>query len=356
MKATTALVIVLCLSQPCARAGDAVTLKTGELKPCKVTGSNGDQIFALFEVRPELPASPIRIPHATIARIDFGPDPHRDVFLRDATRAQIGDLKTLWQQFAPLLSAPGSPSGRIGLRLGLLLLDPVNPESTEEALRIFSLVCEQAASQREKESAAQGKLRAWSALGKTAEAMNSAEYILRTQTGPNLRAEAHLTLAENTASALARFLEENPRWELDEAAARERTRLYHSALHAYLLPALFPGITPELGLRGFWGALRLHKACNAPASAADTARDLIALYPATPEAQQAATFLATLPASLREPNATTALRQENDSGPPTPENKNAPYESQNQTVSHQNTMDPSPASTKRRKRSSHGVK
>lgn len=337
----------------CAQAADVVILKTGERKTCTITGGDRDHILALIQPVATLPPLPISIRKEHAGSLEFGPAPERDTLIHKSTKSHLHELRTLWKEFAPLLEVNGSPSGRIGLRLGLVLLEATTPEETDEALAIFSFVANNANLLRDREAGEQGKLRAWTALGKTAEALSAAHKHLKTATSSNLCAEARLTLAAALETELSTHLNENPRWTEDEAANQERTRLYHDALDYYLLPALLPDVTPDLAIRGLWGAVRLHQKCNAPALAAETAKDLIALYPATKHASDAAAFLASLPAAIREQTGVDPAQK--NTRTEDPHNRTQPsYEEPNASVPVQNTLDSPPAPAKRRKRSRDG--
>ncbi len=337
----------------CAQAADVVILKTGERKTCTITGGDRDHILALMQPVAALPPIPISIRKEHAASLEFGPAPERDILIHEFTKSNLNELRTLWKEFAQLLEVNGSPSGRIGLRLGLVLLEATNADATAEALAVFSVVANGACLSRDREAGEQGKLRAWTALEKTAEALSAAHKHLKTATNSNLCAEARLTLAAALEVELASHLKENPRWTEDEAASQERTRLYHAALDYYLLPALLPGVAPDLAIRGLWGAMRLHQKCNAPALAAETAKDLIALYPATKHAIDAAAFLASLPATIRELSGADPAQKTNRTEGP--HDRNHPsYEEPNASVPIQNTLDSPPAPAKRRKRSRDG--
>lgn len=337
----------------CAHAADVIVLKTGERKICTITGGDHDHILALIQPVATLPPIPISIRKEHAASLEFGPAPERDTQNKESPQADLKELRALWKKFVPLMEMSGSPSGRIGLRLGLLLLETANTEAVAEALAIFSAVANGACLLRDREAGEQGRLRAWTALGKTAEAVAAAERHLQTATSSNLRAEARLTLAAALESELATHLKKNPRWTEDEAAKKERARLYHEALDDYLLPAILPDVAPDLAIRGLWGAVRIHQQCNAPALAAETAKDLIALYPATKHAIDAAVFLASLPATIHE--QTEAYPPQKDIRAEKTHNKHQPsYEESNASVPIQNTLDSPPAPAKRRKRSRDG--
>ncbi len=297
--------IILCicnLSLPLlCHAVDIALLKGGERRPCVIAGVEGETVLVETRPVPDFPPVSVRIPRNQISGIEFGPDAQRDALIQKATLAQLPELKLLWERFAPLLNCEDSPSARIGLRYGLVLLESDNTAQREWALPVFAKIAEYAWHPNDRDAARQGKLRALMAINQVPEAVAAASELLKSDAAlsPPLAAEARLILGKNTEAELRQLLEENPRWEEDDAVRTKRNRLYHCALDLYLLPALLPDVSPELALRGLWGAFGIHRLCGDQALAAETARDLIAFYPSTTFAKESAKFLDSLPAELR---------------------------------------------------------
>lgn len=332
-----------------SQAGDVVTLKNGVRKFCQVVGGEGLDVIVSSQPIAELPPFESRYPKSQIASIEFGQYPYLETLLRQSTVTKAEELVSLWNRFVPLLGFTGSPSSRIGLRLGLLYLETTDKSLLQAALDIFSQIAEGGTDLSDRESAQQGRLRVWIALGRGSDAVLEALKILTRPGGSNLWAEANITLADAKARELAQLLEDNPRWEEDEAAGTERTRLYHESLDFYLLAALLPEVAPGLAARGLWGALAIYVKCDETSRAADTARDLSTLFPGTPFGAKAADFLSTLPTEIQN---NTEDRQKQPTAHPIQDavNDHLLYEPQNPSVSSETTLDTSGAPPKRRKR------
>jgi hypothetical protein len=328
-------------------AADVLVLKTGERRLCHIAGVEGENLLLLSQPVKELPAILLPCPRQQVASIEFDQDSQLERQLKEATRLELPELRLIWGKFSPLLGSASSPSGKIGLRLGLRLLEERSASSSLEALTVFSNVASEASATHDREAARQGKLRAWTALGKLREAGAEAELVLNSETGASLAAEARLVLAAANESALVTLLDENPRWEEDNSARAQRTALYHKTLDLFLLAALLPGGSPELAMRGLWGAMGVHRRCGEHFLAAETARDLIAFYPASSFAKKASEFLETLPSEIREraPAPASPAANERPFGPPTTNSDENNLQSDPQ-------KEPAPAAaSKRRKRS-----
>ena len=331
-----------------SQGADVVVLKNGERRVCRIAGVEKENLLLVSQPVADLPPFVLSFPREQTASIEFGPDPQRDKWLRESSILHLAELRSLWEKLAPLLSVASSPVGRIGLRFGLVLLEEGSPLSGAEALAVFSRVALEAADTHEHEAGLQGKLRAWTMLGKTSEAGAEAEALLKTDIGACLAAEARLVLAAANEGALIQLLEENPRWEEDDNVRPERNALYHKTLDLFLQAALLPGGSPELAMRGLWGTLGIHRRCGQLSLAAETARDLIAFFPGSAFALKATLFLESLPSEIREP----------DPGWPAPASLDLtqtrispnPNEKKIHSDSHKDS-DPPAATPKRRKRS-----
>jgi len=285
-----ALFALLLASTFLCKAADVVVLKNGERRVCRIAGVEGETLLLVSQPVADLAPFVLSLPRQQTASVEFGPDPKREKWLREASKLQLTELRSLWGKFAPLLPVTSSPGGRIGLRFGLVLLEEGSLPSCAEALSVFSRVAHEATDTREHEAGLQGRLRAWIMLGLSAEAVAEAEALLKTLTGACLAAEARLVLAAANEAALIHLLEENPRWEEDENVRPERNALYHKTLDLFLQAALLPGGSPELAMRGLWGALGIHRRCGELLLAAETARDLIAFFPSSDFATKANLF------------------------------------------------------------------
>ncbi len=90
----------------------------------------------------------------------------------------------------------------------------------------------------------------------------------------------------------------------------QRHKLHKRALELFLYPALFYGSDNAKAARGLWGAVGIHRLGGDDAEAMEVARDIVALYPATPEAKLAGAYLETLPPELLARDAAREAAEE----------------------------------------------
>ncbi len=293
---TATLLSTMSLRPPSAKA-DSIGLTNGEKLTGRIRGMERETV--LLETTPVRGYPPVnqRIGKATIARLEFAPDLERDRLAGSGDPAQISALKAAWLELSPFLGVANSPAARLGLRYALLLMEAEGTESKDEALGIFSTISKEAPEATERAAAGQGRLRTLILSGRSSEALQEAESLLKEGADPALCAEAHLIVAGGHAKKLRLHLEENPRWNEDERAGAERERLRNLALDSCLLAGLGSESPPELAVRGLLGALQIHKLCGDQSRALEIARDIAAIYPGHPGAQIAREFLTRATAS-----------------------------------------------------------
>ena len=282
--------LLLLLTAPLVIA-DTVTLLGGERKNGRILGMEGQTLVLSAQPVPGLPHVELRLPTSRLAALEFHADPSREEFLQSAGQEQIVEVGLLWERFAPLLSLPGAPSARIGLRHGLLLLGANQREGRGDALALFERIARGAPLPAEREAAKQGVLRCLLAEGHWERAETEAGCISKTVCGTPLLAEARLTLGLVQAARLRAFLEDNPRWREDDFILPEWDRLQASALDGLLGAALLPGVPGELAARGLRAAMDVHALAGDTVRARMVAQDLAAFYAGTGEAAAALEWL-----------------------------------------------------------------
>jgi len=312
-KILLSLFLLLAAAFP-ALAQDTLVLKSGERRTGTILSAD-DKSFRL-EVKLGEPATPgapapkasTTIPRADVDFIEFASDPARDEKLRTATTANIVEIEVYWNRQRPWLSFPRSPAGKIGTRLGHLLLDTKDPERSRRALDIFTEIESTSWDASDKTAARQGRLRAMVATGQAEAAIGEAQKLAAETEDPEILIEANYILAQAADREFRAFLAENPRWDIDQFVVQQRHDIYNRVLALYLYPSLFHGSDNEKAARGLWGAVGIYqlaaknaKEAGDPALeksqtelAIETSRDIAALYPATPEAKLAADYLASL--------------------------------------------------------------
>ena len=267
---------------------DTVTLSDGSRKTGRVLGVEQDMLILSAQPVPGLPTVELRFPKTRITAIEFEENTQRDSFIHGARKPDLPEIALLWERFAPLLTAPGSPSARIGLRYGLLLLEAGAPGGLTDPLPLFEKI---AASPAEREAAKQGVLRSLLSSKQWARAETEALSVARSACGTPLLAEARLAIGFVQSARLRELLQENPRWQEDDFVRPERNRLHDSALDGLLGAALLPGVPPEMAARGLLGALRVYEMDGNPPHARAVATDLASLHPTSNEAASARDWL-----------------------------------------------------------------
>jgi len=277
---------------------DVLFLKDGSRRAGKLIGQDGDMLRVQVRILPGQPAATLGIPRAEVERIEFADDEERDEFLR---RAEVEDLllaARYWGAGERFLDITGSPAARIGLRYADLLLASDNRATKERALELFRRIETTAWSEQDKADARRGRLRAMIATGNAADAVEEARQLADTAEEPAVLIEAKYILASVAARDLRDLEEANPRWEEDIFVRPERARLYEEALDLFLFAPLFYGSDAGPSARGLWAVLEIYRDAGELVPAMETARDLLALYPGTSQAQRAEQFLTTLPEDI----------------------------------------------------------
>ncbi len=330
---------------------DLVSMKDGRQHSGRITGQVEEAILLEIQPEPTLPPVLQRLPVSQVAALRFAPNSSLEEWLWNSSPPNQDAVAALWDRFAPLLKNEGSPAAKIGLRLGLFLLNTKVPSSQDAALALFTRISSDSPNPSDRAAAVQGKLRALLSLGKNQEAFAEANASLQNNPSPALAAEAQLTLASLAEAQFREFLEENPRWKDDPRVRPEHDALYHKLLDLYLPPALNQEVPSELAQRALWGALNLYRLCDEMPKAVEIARDILVFFPNGYVAQSASSFLQSLPPSaLQVPPAANALR--NSSAQKTAASANEDY------ANPEKTTDPAPAATpapRARKRSRAGT-
>jgi hypothetical protein len=272
---------------------DTVTLVDGESRTGWIWGVEREALVLFSQPIPELPAVDVRIPKTRVAAITFGADAQREAFLQNSTREHLPELAKLWSRYAPLLSVRGSPTARIGLRYGGLLLEAEAPARTTEPLVLFEKIAQDAPTQEEQEAAKQGILRALLRDRQWDRAESEATAIAKTKCGTPLLAEARLTVGMVQKKWLQEFIADNPKWAEDEFATPERDRLHCGALDNLLGAALLPGVPGALAARARSCALEVFDSAGERPRAAMVAGDIIRFHAGTSEAAAAREWLQT---------------------------------------------------------------
>lgn len=278
---------------------DAVVLNTGERRVGRITAVDAQSFTFEMTVVAGQPLAVIKVPRASVSQVDFGPDEARDAFLTQATPAQVAKVAPYWAKWEPFLAIPKSPSARIGIRYGALLIDSNDKANLATARDLFARLEREAWSEEDRMMAKQGRLRVMIAVGQGKEAVAEATELVKSATDPAVIIEAKYILARAADESLRKLVEENPRWQEDDRVRPERNRLYHEAVDDYLDPYLAYAARGEAVARGLWRLVDLYRFVGESQLALETARDVVALYAGTPYAKSAADWIARLPAEAK---------------------------------------------------------
>jgi hypothetical protein len=331
-RALLALLTSACL----ADAQDVLEMKAGAPRTGKIIAIDEKSIRLQLDIPTQDGSVPratpsISIPRADVRSIEFASDPERERAMRSAGPQDIPALEDYWEQFTPWLETPRSPSAAIACALGNALLATKERRNAERALQLFKLVEEKAWQTSDRDRAREGRLRAMSATGRAEKAIEEAKTLAAETENPEILIEANHLMAQAAEKQLRAFLKENPRWDIDPNVIDERHKLHGRVLELYLYPSLFFGTNNEKAARGLWGAVGIYQLCGDQQLAIETSRDIVAFYPATPDASHAKAYLTSLsPEKLAtdwEAEGKKEIHEDTSQKPPSPEASPTPEES-----------------------------
>ena len=319
MKST--LLILLAVTCIAAHAQDVLEMKTGSRRAGKIISFDEKFIRLELDLTAQGSSSArsvasIALPRGDVLSIDFASNSQRDAAIRSAAAQDIDALDGYWIEFKPWLEMPRSPSGSIACALGNALLATKERKNADRALELFTLVEEKAWQDSDKARAREGRLRAMTATGKAAKAIEEAKALAAETEDPEILIEANYLLAQAAEKELKDFLKENPRWDIDTSVIDQRHRLYNRVLELYLYPSLFFGTNNEKAARGLWGAIGIYRASGEERLAIETSRDIHTFYPKTQEAEQARDYLASLKPEQLRADSEAEARKEMPESPP----------------------------------------
>ncbi|MFN0129429.1 MAG: tetratricopeptide repeat protein [Verrucomicrobiales bacterium] len=282
-------------SSPADPWPDSITLTRGTTVRCRIMSVTEESIVIQYPPRPGSQAAALSrtLAWSDVKAVDFSMDSefHRLVKVTDP-RKDMPRLVARWTTLAPLLHRPHHPVGELGLALARLALVHPDPQTKHRALSVCEAIasCDWNHSRRHRARLLRAQL--FSSAGKNEEASQEA----RSLVGDPLVAAAtgmaaHVMLANLAFSQLRQIDSDHPRWMEDDTIRPKRESLYHQSLDHALSPSAFQGAVEEPATEGLWIAVSLLDYAGQRAAAANTARDLIHLYPKSPAATQAHSFL-----------------------------------------------------------------
>lgn len=267
-------------------APDVILLEDGQEVRAAATSVSDGRLS--IKVKSQYGSVVRQIPLDQISTVKFGDS---ETLLESLpTTMDVGALRTLWSARKPLLSVPGSPAGAVGLRLARVLLDATPPDPATADTVLTAVEADDWDSDRRSRA---GSLRFEVILrsGDAESARTQAREALADEGSPRLRLAASRYLAQDSIASYRQLVEENPRWEIDPFTRPERDRLYFLTRELLLLPYLERGFSPAEAAGGLWELVQFLAEVGETDDAQQVAGDIIAVFPDTPEAELAHTFL-----------------------------------------------------------------
>ena len=306
---------------------DFLTLTNGTVVRCRIREASPASVVREYPRLGLRDASPLtrEVPWSGVRFAEFSMDEafHRLLAATDPLK-DLPRLTSRWTALAPLLDRPNHPAGELGLALARLSLAHPDTAPRNRALAVCREIAARDWQPARRHHARWLLARLFAALGRSKEAAAEARQLAADTTAPPEAAmPAWVMVAGIDFAALRKLEEENPRWAEDDIVRPQRESLFHQALDAALKPSLFHGSLEAPASEGLWIAIEgLDRSGQLPA-AADTARDLIKLHPATPRAAEARAFLQRHrlpldPAAAPEPPPDPAPASASPPAPPAP--------------------------------------
>lgn len=272
---------------------DILEMQDGSCREGKILSIDANYIrMELPPPEPHRPSLILSEPRDRIKALLFSMDEDFENLLTH--ERDMGKLQSAWFRFLPFISEAHSPAGRIGNVWGEELARSKEERTRLSALSVFRKVETLAWDSTERERAQQKRLEWMLNEGRFKDAYEEVLPLSSVGATPAIRAIASLIIGSVFTEAFREFTKENPRWEEDVRVRDKREQLYRDAVEWHLRPALLLGVE-AYAARGLWGALENLERGGESTQAIALAYDLLALYPDSPEAEQAKIWLESIP-------------------------------------------------------------
>jgi len=274
---------------------DILTLSNGTSVACRILTASPDAVKIEYSAGKSAAGktSTREVPWSALRSAEFSMDDefHR---LLDATDP-IKDTPRLaarWNTLVPMIGRPNHPAGDLALALARLSLNHPENSARHRALDACQAVATNDWNPSRRHHARWLQVRILAAIGRPDEAATQARQLANE---PNATPEAAMPAwafsARTDFAALRKLEQDHPKWSEDDVVRPERDALFHQTLDNALKPSLFHGALEQPASDGLWTAIEVLEFAQQLPAAADTARDLLKLYPASPRARDAANFL-----------------------------------------------------------------
>ncbi len=281
------------------RAQDTVHLKDGRVESGLVT----EQASGFLVLRPAKPGQALqRIETGKVATVRFGSRPEMERAAAAQGNERLELLRRIWYLMRPSIALPESPAGEWGLQFAAAILNSELPDHVRLSFEVFQTIETTDWNRDRRHAARRGRFNAMLNLGLMEEAMAEAHRVADdpNQEDPELLILARMMLGDLAFRQLKELEKEHPRWDLDDEVRPQRNALYDRALDHYLFAHLYHGDQTEAAARGLWAAVQVMRHGGESAAATARARDLLSLYPGTPEAATAGALAKDAPPELPE--------------------------------------------------------
>jgi hypothetical protein len=286
------IMVTVAMSAPGALgAEDEVTLKNGSVTKGKIVSlANGNLAVDVMASFGTVKSS---VPLATVQTVRLGDDDALRKLIAPGSTPSLEALKNAWQRLDPLLVVPGTPGPAVGVVLAKKLLDARDAEAAKQAGTILTKIRNQTHDEPSRRAATELLTLVAVEQGNANTLRPELEAAARSE-DPSVSGPAAFALARLLVADYQTFVEDNPRWEIDPEAKKQRDALFHSIVDHLLRPALEYGFSEELAARCRWELVLFLQSVGLRADAEATATDLVALFPDSRHSQDAKNLLTTL--------------------------------------------------------------
>ena len=302
---------------------DAVVLKNDSVVRCRILAAS-PALLSIEYPRPSGPAAQSArrdLKWSDLKAADFSMDREfRRLASAENPARDTQRVAARWDALAPMVPLPNHPAGELALALARLALATSDAGAHRRALTACRVVATRDWNRPRRDQARWLIVQLLNALKQPDEALTEARALVDdAHADPETVMPALLFAARGDFQALQQLEEDNPRWIEDDLVRPERMALLHRALDAALKPSVFAGALEEPASQGLSLAIDILEFAGQREAAADTARDLITLYPDTRPAARARKFLDQHKLAVQptpDPPEATAPPAPAEAGPP----------------------------------------
>ena len=275
---------------PAPSAMDVLQLQSGVSVPCRILETTSTVLKIEYRAASGVGSITREVPWTDVRAVDFAMD---TAFRTALEGTDLSAMESMWDRHSAMITRPNHPVGDLGLALAKVGLADTAAAGKGLAVQVCRMIESKDWNQKRRSEARLLRLQLLIAMDRKDEALTEARALVQdASVEPEMSMHAHLLLANTDFAALKKLDEENPLWSEDDLIRPERERLFHATLDAFLKPSLFHGTLESPATEGLWGAAQLLHFDGNLIAAANCARDILNLYPASTHAEKAKAFLA----------------------------------------------------------------